>query len=102
MLLMLQLLLEDRFKLKVHRETRELPVYVMTVANSGPKLQPSKEGSCFPRGTLPPPPPLPGRQPAWHATPPCGPAHGSLMSLSGAPLGAGKGCMSGVTEDPSK
>ena len=102
MLLMLQLLLEDRFKLKVHRETRELPVYVMTVANSGPKLQPSKEGSCFPRGTLPPPPPLPGRgQPAWHATPPCGRVQVSLMSLSEARLVAGKVSMSELTEDLS-
>jgi bla regulator protein BlaR1 len=43
---MLQALLEDRFKLKVHRETREAPVYVLTVAKSGSKLEPFKEGSC--------------------------------------------------------
>jgi uncharacterized protein (TIGR03435 family) len=45
---MLQGLLEDRFKLKIHRETRELPVYALTIAKSGPKLQASKEGSCTP------------------------------------------------------
>lgn len=35
---LLQSLLEDRFKLKVHRETREAPVYALTVAKNGPKL----------------------------------------------------------------
>ncbi len=35
---MLQSLLADRFKLKVHRETRTLPVYALTVAKSGPKM----------------------------------------------------------------
>jgi uncharacterized protein (TIGR03435 family) len=43
---MLQALLEDRFKLKVHRETREAPVYALAVAKSGSKLKPFKEGSC--------------------------------------------------------
>jgi uncharacterized protein (TIGR03435 family) len=41
MMLMLQTLLEDRFKLKVHRETRELPVFVVTPAKGGIKLPPS-------------------------------------------------------------
>ncbi len=45
---MMQNLLEDRFELKIHRETREVPVYALTVAKGGPKLQPSKEGSCAP------------------------------------------------------
>src|SRR5579872_3407918 len=36
--LMLQSLLEDRFKLKVSHETRELPVYVLVVGKNGPKL----------------------------------------------------------------
>ena len=45
---MLRGLLEDRFKLKIHREAKEGPVYVMTVAKSGSKLQPTKEGSCTP------------------------------------------------------
>src|SRR5258708_6136320 len=43
---LLQSLLEARFKLKLHRETKELPVYVLTVAKGGPKFQPSKEKSC--------------------------------------------------------
>jgi len=45
---MLQALLEDRFKLRVHRETRDVPVYTLTVAKDGLKLQPFKEGSCTP------------------------------------------------------
>jgi uncharacterized protein (TIGR03435 family) len=43
---MLQLLLEDRFRLKVHRETKEGPVYLLTLAKSGPKLHATKEGMC--------------------------------------------------------
>src|SRR5215475_10615295 len=36
--LQLQALLAERFKLQVHRETRELPEYALEVAKSGPKL----------------------------------------------------------------
>jgi uncharacterized protein (TIGR03435 family) len=35
----LQTLLRDRFHLTIHRETKELPVYELTVAKGGPKLQ---------------------------------------------------------------
>ncbi len=42
---MFQQLLADRFKLAVHWETRELPVYALIVAKKGPKLQPTKESS---------------------------------------------------------
>jgi uncharacterized protein (TIGR03435 family) len=45
---MLQALLEDRFKLRAHRETREVPVYLLTVAKGGIKLQKVDEGSCVP------------------------------------------------------
>jgi uncharacterized protein (TIGR03435 family) len=45
---LLQALLEDRFKLVVHRETRQLPLYELTVAKSGLKLKPTIEGSCTP------------------------------------------------------
>jgi uncharacterized protein (TIGR03435 family) len=44
--LMLQSLLEDRFHLKVHRETKELPAYALIAAKNGFKLPPPKEGSC--------------------------------------------------------
>lgn len=40
--LMLQALLAERFKLTIHRESKELPVYSLTVGKNGPKLQKSK------------------------------------------------------------
>ena len=44
---MLQALLEDRFKLKAHFETKgDQPAYALTVAKGGPKLKPFVEGSC--------------------------------------------------------
>ena len=43
---MMQALLEDRFQVKVHRGTRELSGYVMTVDKGGLKLKPAREGSC--------------------------------------------------------
>lgn len=45
---LLRTLLEDRFKVKVHRTTRDVPVYTMTVAKGGPHLTPFVEGSCKP------------------------------------------------------
>jgi uncharacterized protein (TIGR03435 family) len=53
---MLQALLEDRFKLTIHRETRQLPVYELAVGKFGAKLQLSKEGSCTPYSEDSPPP----------------------------------------------
>ena len=41
--LMLQSLLEDRFKLKAHRETRELPLFELTVAKGGAKVKLSED-----------------------------------------------------------
>lgn len=37
--LMLQSLLEDRFRLKLHRETKEAPVYALVVAKGGSKIK---------------------------------------------------------------
>ena len=42
---MMRALLEDRFKLRLHRETRQMPAYALTVARAGrlgPNLVPSK------------------------------------------------------------
>jgi uncharacterized protein (TIGR03435 family) len=37
--LMLQALLEDRFKLKIRRETKEMPIYAVVIAKNGLKLE---------------------------------------------------------------
>jgi uncharacterized protein (TIGR03435 family) len=72
---MLQDLLEDRFKLRTHRETRELPIYALTLARSDKKLgaglRPSTVDCAAMRGRggrmgPPPGPPPPGERP------PCG------------------------------
>lgn len=39
---MLQTLLVDRFKLKFHRENRDMPGFAMVIAKNGPKLQEAK------------------------------------------------------------
>jgi uncharacterized protein (TIGR03435 family) len=61
---MMQALLEDRFQLKVHRETREANVAILILANSVPKLPRFHEGDCvLPDPTRPPAPPDPGQKP---------------------------------------
>jgi uncharacterized protein (TIGR03435 family) len=60
---MMQALLEDRFNLKIHRETREVPVYVLTAAQGGALLKPFMEGSCTPMPLkVPLPAPAPGQK----------------------------------------
>jgi uncharacterized protein (TIGR03435 family) len=54
---MMQALLEDRFQVKIRRETREIPVYALTVAKGGPKLQVAQPGKCIPRDPDHPVPP---------------------------------------------
>lgn len=59
---MTRALLEDRFKLRVHHETKEESVYALTLAKTGFKLQPIKEGSCIPLDPdHMPPMPAPGQ-----------------------------------------
>lgn len=62
---MLQTLLEERFRLKTHREMREMPVYAMTLGKSGLKLQPLAQGACTPIDFVHPQqePPRPGESP---------------------------------------
>jgi uncharacterized protein (TIGR03435 family) len=40
--MMVQALLADRFQLKAHQETRQLPVYALVVTKDGPKFKPAK------------------------------------------------------------
>jgi len=61
----LQTLLQDRFNLAIHRETKELPIYALTVAKGGFKLHPLKDGDCITGDPTKPLAPLaPGRKPS--------------------------------------
>jgi bla regulator protein blaR1 len=44
--LKLQALLADRFQLKAHRDTKEQPIYLLTVAKGGPKLTEKTTGEA--------------------------------------------------------
>jgi len=55
-MVMLQALLTERFKLVLHHEMKELPIYELTVARGGPKLRSSPNG-CIPVDPSKPTPP---------------------------------------------
>jgi uncharacterized protein (TIGR03435 family) len=55
---MMQTILEDRFKLRIHRETRQGPVYELALGKGSPKLKPLQDGSCTPPIVGGPSPPL--------------------------------------------
>jgi uncharacterized protein (TIGR03435 family) len=82
--LMLRTLLADRFKLVVHTETRELPVYHLVKArpdgNLGPALKPAAVDCAAGRGRGGPPPPgAPGG--AGPVPGPAGAAAGCMMMI---------------------
>jgi uncharacterized protein (TIGR03435 family) len=57
--LMMQSLLADRFQLSLNHETRELPVYTLSIAKDGPKIKPvstdqKKETEPLPKASGPP------------------------------------------------
>jgi uncharacterized protein (TIGR03435 family) len=61
---MLQNLLAERFKLTLHHETKDFPLYELTVAKGGPKLKVSQgDYNAPPAPPPPPPPPGAGRGP---------------------------------------
>jgi uncharacterized protein (TIGR03435 family) len=47
---MVQALFAERFKLRAHRETRDLPLYDLVTAKSGPKLKAAVPGDTYPNG----------------------------------------------------
>lgn len=62
---MLRALLEDRFKLTVHREPKTVPVYALTLAKGQLKLKPAQPGRCLQSDPSQVPPALePGQPPA--------------------------------------
>jgi bla regulator protein blaR1 len=76
MLSMMQALLADRFKLRVHRETRDVPIYTLTMARPDRKLGPQITPAAFDcnamraaiaRGERPTAPPPNGDRPACGA-----------------------------------
>ena len=88
---MLRALLEERFHLKVRRETVERPVYDLTVEKDGAKMQLSKEGSCTPY-SMDSPPPLPpsGAQRPIYCDFPRLAADGLNWTLDGKGVSVGK------------
>jgi bla regulator protein blaR1 len=46
---MIQALLADRFRLTLHRETRQLPIYALVVGKNGPKLKVADSDAAPPR-----------------------------------------------------
>ncbi len=50
---MLQDLLEDRFKLKIHQDQQQTDLYALTVAKSGLKLKPMAPGGCLDASATP-------------------------------------------------
>ena len=66
LMLMLQSLLEDRFQLRSHRETRDLPAYALVVSKGGPKLPVPKDVACVDPNSDP------GSAPGQPPTVPCG------------------------------
>ena len=81
LLLMIRSLLEERFKLKAHRETRELPIYELVVARADRRLGPEMRkpaadcDAAIAAGTPPP------RQPG--EPPPCGLTGGPARTIAG-------------------
>jgi uncharacterized protein (TIGR03435 family) len=84
--LMMQSLLEDQFKLKIHKESKELPTYELVPAKGGARIQLSADqtppGPPAPGSAPPPPPAAPRGQPG--APPP--PGRGGMF-ISGGPNG---------------
>jgi uncharacterized protein (TIGR03435 family) len=81
--LMLRSLLEERFQVKLHRETRQMPVYELTPAKGSLKLHEPTAGSC-----VPPDPNTALRPPAPGQTPPlyCGNLRGGLRQIEGSAI----------------
>jgi uncharacterized protein (TIGR03435 family) len=87
MRLMMQSMLEDRFQLKAHMETREQPVYNLVVAKQGPKLKASTDQTPSPLAQGPPQPCSPAGAAPVPMPPPPG-QRGGPPDMSAMPRGA--------------
>jgi uncharacterized protein (TIGR03435 family) len=87
---LLRTLLEERFKLKIHRATEKAPMYALRVAKDGFKLKPLKDGDCDDNPDVGPdgrPVIAPGKQPCGFMT--SGSADGTTrLHLVGFPVSA--------------
>jgi len=66
---MMQVLLEERFQLKVHRESRDGPAYTLTVFKGGSKVQAATEVPCVAADYVDSPFPFRGMPPDWEKLP---------------------------------
>ena len=84
MWLMLQTLLADRFKLALHKDSRELPAYYLRVAKGGLKLPAPKAVGCvsFPPGT--PPRQVAGKVDCGYVSGPFGGPDGGMLDIRGS------------------
>lgn len=73
---MIQSMLEDRFQLKAHMETRKLPIYNLVVAKDGPKIKVSEDQTPPPLAAGPPQPCAPASAPPVPPPPPPAPGRG--------------------------
>jgi uncharacterized protein (TIGR03435 family) len=87
---MLRNLLAERFKMTIHKETREQSIYALVVGKNGPKLTKASENSEFSRVIVgpngehipaPPPPPPPPGGPAAGGTAAGGRSGGGMMMM---------------------
>lgn len=97
---MLRKLLEERFKLATHRETRQLPAYELTLVKDASKLQPAKPGSCIPYAADAPPL---AASALGGGIPFCGYPHSASNGLNRALDGAGvsMGCWRRICRGPN-
>jgi uncharacterized protein (TIGR03435 family) len=83
---MLQVLLADRIALKLHRETKELPIYSLVIGKTGPKLQETKPADPGPNAA--PPTAAAGGPSVRNSRTSSGPATLTFLHTSSADLAA--------------
>ena len=93
---MLRTLLEDRFKLKIHRETEEVDMFALTVAKGGFKLKPMKDGDCEPLDGVPTFPPAPGAKPLCNSLNMGGRGPNTVWTFGGFPVSSLASRLSGT------